>query len=80
MIAEIVFIMTAATSCPKTEIINPTDVWDQQDRTAVETAKTRCGKIYPDSPCLKKFWKIDQGVYQALCAEGKKETFNAKRY
>lgn len=39
----------------------------KEDSKMLEYAKTRCIKIYTDSPCLKKFIKKDKRVYWAIC-------------
>ena len=54
-------------SCPKTQIENRTDEWNDYDQQTYERALKRCGEIYKDSPCLKKFIKKDQMTYNAIC-------------
>ena len=60
-------IVLAALTCPKTIVINKAIIWDQSDTQMLDTAKKRCGEIYPDAPCLKKFIKKDEDSYWAIC-------------
>jgi hypothetical protein len=53
--------------CPTTQVLNNTDEWNAQDKQALKTAEISCGVQYDNSPCLKMFKKIEEGVYQALC-------------
>jgi hypothetical protein len=58
----------AALSCPKTIMVNHTShPWNDHDRSVLETAKKRCGQIYPDAPCVKEFYKIDKQDYHVTC-------------
>jgi hypothetical protein len=48
-------------------IQNQTPRWDPSDEKALIRANVRCGEIYPEAPCLKKFYKLDENRYSALC-------------
>ena len=37
------------------------------DYRHVEFAKIRCEQIYPDSPCVSRFYKMEENVYRVLC-------------
>ena len=71
MIEPLVFVALTAISCPITQVVNKTGEWNQQDRAALATAKKHCGTMYLESPCLKMFRKVENGVYTALCGAGK---------
>jgi hypothetical protein len=55
------------TQCQQVAIQNQTKRWDSHDEKALIRASERCGEIYPDAPCLKKFYKLDENRYSALC-------------
>lgn len=38
------------------------------DTEVLNSAKKRCGELYPDSPCLKTLIKKKEGLYNAICA------------
>lgn len=57
--------------CKETIIINETDTWNTKDGDTFEYAKRRCARIWPDAPCLTRFWKKGEGRYWASC--GKRE-------
>lgn len=60
------FISCLALCC--TTILTPTDDWSDRDETAFTTARSRCGEIYKDSPCLVKFTKMEEAdTYRAIC-------------
>lgn len=58
---------SAESICPTTRVENKTDYWTDQDAITLKRAKTRCGEIYEDSPCLKLFIKKDDYTYNAVC-------------
>lgn len=64
-------------TCLATFIINRSDqaLWlDKRDLQAYEQASVTCAARYgPRSPCLTRFYKIEPGVYHAICG-AKKET------
>lgn len=72
MIPEIVFITVQAISCPSIKVVNKSSTWNDQDRKALATATSRCKSLYTDSPCLKTFKKVEDGIYNALCGKGVK--------
>jgi hypothetical protein len=37
------------------------------DTINLNHARKRCGELYPDSPCLTKFTKVEDNVYRATC-------------
>lgn len=53
--------------CPVTTIINHTKSWTKDDQRVLNRAKDRCGVVYPGSPCLKRFDKLAENRYTALC-------------
>jgi len=53
--------------CLPVMIQNQTPRWDPSDEKALTRASVRCGEIYPEAPCLKKFYKLDENRYSALC-------------
>lgn len=57
----------AGESCPKTVIENRTEEWTDYDQATFNKATKRCGEIYNDAPCLKKFIKKDALTYNAIC-------------
>lgn len=60
-------IFAVLTGCPTTQVTNKTDEWNAQDKQALQTATRSCAERYENSPCLKMFKKVEEGVYQALC-------------
>lgn len=43
--------------------------WNKADKDNQDHATVRCGEKYPDSPCLKKFIKVEPLMYRAICGE-----------
>lgn len=72
MFLTLVLIMS--TTCPKTQIKNDTDVWNEQDQQTLTKATKRCGELYSDAPCLKLFTKRDENTYRALCGTTDKKS------
>lgn len=60
-------LLTLAMTCPETIIDNRTNEWTPYDMQTLAHAKVRCGEIYPDSPCVKKFIKKDESTYNVIC-------------
>lgn len=62
----IVFLLS---SCTNTTILENRTAyaWNEFDMKTIEFAKKRCPEIYPDSPCLKLFIKLDKQDYYASC-------------
>lgn len=57
-------------SCALAILINLTQhPFNNTDLKHIVTAKSRCGQIYKDSPCLKKFIKREKKVYWAICGK-----------
>lgn len=54
--------------CPVTVILNLTLIWTKIDIEHLQTAKARCKTLYTDAPCLKKFTKVQELTYRAICA------------
>lgn len=52
-----------------TVIINNTKIWSKHDKGVLTKAKFRCSQIYPDNPCLKKFIKVEEHRYKAVCGK-----------
>lgn len=57
--------------CIAVILINQTPNWTKFDQVTLERAKTRCGYYYKNSPCLKRFIKVKELQYRAIC--GKKQ-------
>lgn len=55
--------------CPDPKIENRTSTWTKDDQKMLEQAKTRCGQIYSDSPCVKMFRKNEEQGYSVICKE-----------
>lgn len=55
--------------CPMTVVINHTDRWTNGDQRALNRAKNRCVIVYQDAPCLKRFDKLADLRYTALCGQ-----------
>ena len=64
-------IMAVLIGCPTTQVINKTDEWNDQDKKALASATKTCSTEYENSPCLKMFKKIEEGLYSALCGARK---------
>lgn len=69
MINYIVLLLSLA--CPNVTVINHTSSWDEQDRQAFNRAYLHCVDEYSKSPCLVRFEKVEEGVYNALCGKPK---------
>ncbi len=54
-------------ACALTQVINYTDTWTKTDKANMGIAKKRCVEHYSDSPCLKKFIKVEFQTYRAVC-------------
>lgn len=56
-------------SCPKTQLIGwrPGEVMTFNEVQIFNGAKLNCGKIYKQSPCVKRFIKKEVGLYRAIC-------------
>ncbi|NDG26888.1 MAG: hypothetical protein EB120_06915 [Proteobacteria bacterium] len=78
LIKAMIFVLTGVTivayaetpiqsQCPETVVVNRTKTWTKNDQRAINRAKWRCKEIYPDAPCLKRFDKIEEMRYNALC-------------
>lgn len=65
----VAFILAA--QCPQPIIENQTNTWTKFDQQTFDRAITRCSFYFPKSPCLKKFIKLEERRYHAVC--GKKE-------
>ena len=62
------FFMVIALSCSPVQMINETnEPWNDFDYQTLNNAKKRCGEIYPDAPCVKKFYKRPEQSYWAIC-------------
>lgn len=53
--------------CPKVVVNNHTKKWTRNDQKVLDKANLRCKEIYPDAPCLKRFDKLDENRYTAVC-------------
>jgi hypothetical protein len=63
-------ILLLALSCPDTKMINNSGLpWNKYDYSVLQSAKKRCGEIYPDAPCVKKFYKKEETNYWVICGK-----------
>lgn len=54
--------------CPETQItVHTPEAWSKADQAAYLTAADRCAQLYQYSPCLKKFIRVAQYQYWAIC-------------
>ena len=60
-----------ASQCPQPIRENRTNQWTKFDQQTFDRAITRCSFYFPKSPCLKKFIKLEERRYHAVC--GKKD-------
>lgn len=66
-------ILLVALSCPQTILINhTTEAWNDFDYKTLDSAKVRCGQIYEDAPCVKKFYKRGDQSYWVICGQKEK--------
>lgn len=64
----IVLMLLSLMTCPTIQKINLTQLpWNTVDQEHLEYASKRCGQIYSDAPCLKKFYKVATRQYRAIC-------------
>lgn len=63
-------ILLALVACPKTIFENQSKFnWNDEDFKVYEKARIRCGEIYKESPCVKKFIKRDKQDYSVVCGK-----------
>ncbi|NDC23336.1 MAG: hypothetical protein EBZ49_04320 [Proteobacteria bacterium] len=55
--------------CPAPLVVNHTRRWTPHDQKALKRAQGRCRIIYSDAPCLKRFDKLEDLRYTALCGK-----------
>lgn len=67
MIEWLVAVNFYVSNCYQTVIENRTGTWQEIDQKHLDQAKKRCGEIYPDAPCVKKFIKTEEQVYRVIC-------------
>lgn len=60
--------------CAATLIFNTKSSWSQEDDKNLLQAQKRCEQIYPDAPCLVRFYKREPQVYWAVCGEAPENT------
>jgi len=58
--------------CASTLVVNLTKVWTNEDMSALQKAHQRCGELYKNSPCVKKFVKVKSNVYRVICTQEKR--------
>ncbi len=62
-------------ACVETSIETHTpESWSDRDQAAYDVANKRCRELYLNSPCLKRFIRMEQGRYRAVCG-GLDESF-----
>jgi len=55
--------------CIAVIIFNQTPNWNKFDQATLTRAMSRCSYFYKDSPCLKKFIKVKELQYRAICGK-----------
>lgn len=66
---NLLFLLTAL-SCPEVHMVNTSgEGWTSNDYDIIESAKIRCGEIYPEAPCLIKFEKYAFQSYRTTCGK-----------
>ena len=55
----------APASCPKTKLLG--QPYDSTDKASLNRATYRCAELFPVSPCLKVFSKVEDRKYRAIC-------------
>lgn len=56
-------------ACAITVMVNLTPLpWDARDLEVKDIAAKRCGELFPQSPCLKRFTKLREQGYNVICA------------
>lgn len=67
-------IVTLNNGCPKPKIENRTSYdWNSFDSVSLRTAVKRCGEIYRNSPCVKRFIKRGERDYSVVCGAPESE-------
>ena len=56
-------------TCAAILIVNLTPTWTANDQKVVQSAMQRCAVYFPAAPCLKKFIKKKELVYNAICTK-----------
>lgn len=68
------FIIVLALSCPATKVVNTSKfAWNDFDQSEMKYAQKRCGEIYNDAPCVKRFTKYNLNQYSVVCGEKRSE-------
>lgn len=64
------FLVVMALSCAQPIFENQTKFpWNENDRWNFDTALPKCKKLYPNSPCIKKFIKRGERDYRVVCSK-----------
>jgi hypothetical protein len=72
MILNLIVTTALELHCPGIKIQVPSRmVWNEIDIHHLEVAQKRCPNIYPNSPCLVKFRKVEELTYWATCGKEK---------
>lgn len=70
LILLIICSISFANYCPKTKVVLLNDSkWTEHDELVFNRAKKRCKDIYAKLPCLKKFEKVKENMYHAICGK-----------
>lgn len=55
--------------CPTPQkVLLTAEPWTARDQRAYDGARVRCGFLYPRSPCMKTFTRIEPNRYQVVCS------------
>lgn len=66
------WVLIAALYCHAPTLTNLSkEPWTSHDREVIKFTHKRCGEIYPISPCLSRFIKLESNRYRVYCQEKK---------
>jgi hypothetical protein len=59
-------------NCSNTIIKNDSsEEFNKHDQKVLNSTKARCSHYYPESPCVKLFWKTKPRSYRVICGAKK---------
>ena len=65
---------TLVIKCSNPQIINLTNEWNELDQSTFYRATKRCSELFQDAPCLRKFIKKEELVYNVVCGNANTST------
>ena len=70
---ELALSLSASVSCKPTTIHDALGFgWTKRDQLALVTAQRRCPTLYPNSPCLIRFYRRAPLTYWAVCGASRR--------